>query len=42
MIPVLSIVGSSDCGKTTLLENLIRELSGRGYKVGTIKHDVHG
>ncbi len=42
MIPVISIVGSSDCGKTTLLENLIQELSGRGYKVGTIKHDVHG
>ncbi len=42
MIPVISVVGSSDCGKTTLIENLISELSKRGYKVGTIKHDVHG
>jgi molybdopterin-guanine dinucleotide biosynthesis adapter protein len=39
---VLSIVGRSGTGKTTLLEKLVRELTGRGYKVGTIKHDVHG
>lgn len=42
MIPVISVVGSSDCGKTTLIERLIESLSKKGYKVGTIKHDVHG
>lgn len=42
MIPVISIVGRSDCGKTTYLEKLIREIKRRGYKVATIKHDVHG
>jgi len=40
--PIVSIVGSSGSGKTTLLEKLIRELADRGYRVGTIKHDVHG
>lgn len=40
--PMVSFVGSSGSGKTTLLEKLIRELTDRGYRVGTIKHDVHG
>ena len=40
-IPVLSIVGKSDAGKTTLLEILIRELKARGYRVATVKHDAH-
>ncbi len=40
--PVISIVGKSDAGKTTLLEKLIAELKKRGYRVGTIKHDTHG
>jgi len=41
--PVLvSVVGFSGAGKTTLLEKLIREFADRGYRVGTIKHDVHG
>lgn len=42
MIPILSIVGCSDSGKTTLIEKLIPALNRRGYRVGTIKHDVHG
>lgn len=42
MIPVLSIVGRSGSGKTTLLEKVIEKLDARGYRVGTIKHDVHG
>jgi molybdopterin-guanine dinucleotide biosynthesis protein B len=41
MPPVVSIVGKSSTGKTTFLEKLIRELSGRGYKVATIKHSHH-
>ena len=39
--PIVSIVGKSDSGKTTLLEKLIPELKRRGYSVGTIKHDAH-
>jgi molybdopterin-guanine dinucleotide biosynthesis adapter protein len=42
-IPVISIVGSgSNSGKTTLLEKVIREAKSRGWRVGTLKHDVHG
>jgi len=39
---IVSIVGFSGSGKTTLLEKLIHELMSRRYRVGTIKHDVHG
>jgi molybdopterin-guanine dinucleotide biosynthesis protein B len=42
MIPIVSIVGTSDSGKTTLIEKLVPELVRRGYRVATIKHDVHG
>lgn len=38
MIPVISVVGKSNSGKTTYLEKLIRELKSRGWRVGTIKH----
>ena len=41
MIPILSIVGKSDSGKTTLLEKVVRDLTSRGYRIATIKHDVH-
>ena len=41
-IPILSIVSKKNCGKTTLLEKLIPELKRRGYRVGTLKHDIHG
>jgi molybdopterin-guanine dinucleotide biosynthesis protein MobB len=39
--PVVSIVGLSGSGKTTLVERLISLLSGRGLRVGTIKHSRH-
>jgi molybdopterin-guanine dinucleotide biosynthesis adapter protein len=42
VIPILSVVGRSESGKTTLLEKLIRELAARGRRVGTIKHHYHG
>lgn len=42
MVPVVLIVGKSDSGKTTLIEKLVPILKRRGYRVGTIKHDVHG
>ena len=38
---VISIVGHSGAGKTTLVEKLIRELSSRGLQVATIKHAHH-
>ena len=38
MPPIVSIVGKSKSGKTTLLEKLIAELKSRGYQVATIKH----
>ena len=42
MIPIVSIVGKSDSGKTTLIEKLLPELVLRGYRVATVKHDIHG
>jgi len=42
MIPIVSIVGKSNSGKTTLIEKLIAELTGRGWRVATIKHNRHG
>lgn len=42
VVPIICVVGKSNTGKTTLLEKLIPELTRRGYRVGTVKHDVHG
>lgn len=42
MVPVISFVGRSGCGKTTYLEKLITEMKRRGHKLAIIKHDVHG
>jgi len=39
MPPVVSIVGKSKAGKTTLVERLVGELKGRGYRVATVKHN---
>ena len=39
--PIVSIVGKSGSGKTTLIEKLLAELTRRGYRVATIKHDAH-
>ena len=39
--PAVSFVAKSGTGKTTLLEKVIGELTRRGYRVGTIKHDAH-
>lgn len=38
---VISIVGHSGAGKTTLVEKLIRELVGRSLQVATLKHAHH-
>lgn len=39
---VISIIGKSKSGKTTLIEKLIPELNSRGLRVGTVKHAHHG
>ncbi len=41
MPPIVSIIGRSKSGKTTLLEKLIPELTRRGYRIGVIKHSFH-
>ena len=40
--PIVCFVGRSNSGKTTLIERLILELTGEGYRVATIKHAGHG
>jgi molybdopterin-guanine dinucleotide biosynthesis protein B len=39
--PIVSFIARPDHGKTTIIEKLIPELVGRGFKIGTIKHHVH-
>jgi len=41
MPPIVSIVGKSKSGKTTLIESVVAELKSRGYRVATIKHAHH-
>lgn len=38
---ILHVVGRQNNGKTTLVCDLIAELSARGFCVGTIKHSAH-
>lgn len=38
---IVSFVGRSESGKTTLIEKLIPVLRRRGFRVGTIKHTHH-
>ncbi len=39
---IITIVGKSNSGKTTLLEKVVRELSQRGYHIGSVKHAHDG
>ena len=39
--PIVSVVGKSNSGKTTLIEKLIPYLVARGHRVATIKHHAH-
>jgi len=41
MIPIISFIGSSGSGKTSLLEKVVKELKKRGLKVAVIKHSHH-
>ncbi len=38
MPPLVSVVGKSKSGKTTVIERLVQPLKSRGYRVATIKH----
>ena len=42
MPPIVSVMGNSKSGKTTLIEKLVQELKSRGYRVATIKHIPQG
>jgi molybdopterin-guanine dinucleotide biosynthesis protein B len=35
---VIAVVGSKSSGKTTTIEALTKELTGRGYKIAVVKH----
>jgi len=39
---IITIVGKSNSGKTTLLEKVIALLTGKGYKIGSVKHAHDG
>lgn len=39
---VYGVVGWKNAGKTTLVERLVAEITGRGYSVSTVKHTHHG
>jgi molybdopterin-guanine dinucleotide biosynthesis protein B len=41
VVPIVSFVGRSHSGKTTLLERVVRELKAKGYRVAVIKHSHH-
>lgn len=41
-MPVIAIVGDADGGKTLLCEQLVRELTAGGHRVGYVKHAPHG
>ena len=42
MIPVIGFVGYSNSGKTLVVSSMIKILSGRGYRVASLKHASHG
>lgn len=39
---IVGFVGSSNSGKTTLIEKLLFHLKKRGYRTGVVKHAGHG
>ena len=39
---IIKFIGYSGSGKTTLIEKIVKKLSTDGFRVATIKHDVHG
>ncbi|MDF1536970.1 MAG: molybdopterin-guanine dinucleotide biosynthesis protein B [bacterium] len=42
IVPVVAFIAArSGTGKTTLMESVLKELTARGYRVGTVKHSAH-
>ena len=41
LVPIITFVGKSGTGKTTLLEQLIPMLKARGLRLAVLKHDAH-
>ncbi|WP_373229370.1 molybdopterin-guanine dinucleotide biosynthesis protein B [Cohnella sp.] len=41
MMKIFQVVGYKNAGKTTLVCEIVRELTNKGLRVGTVKHDVH-
>lgn len=39
---IIQIVGLQNSGKTTLIQALVKDLTEKGFAVGTIKHHGHG
>ncbi len=39
--PMVSVVAPSGTGKTSLIEKVITDLTGAGYRVAAVKHDAH-
>ena len=39
---LIAVTGFQNSGKTTAVEGIVKELCGRGYRVGTVKHCHHG
>lgn len=41
-VPIIGIAGWKKSGKTTVVTRLVAELTGRGFRVATVKHAHHG
>lgn len=41
MNKVIGVAGFKNAGKTTLVERLVTELTGRGWRISTVKHAHH-
>lgn len=40
-IPVIGFAAYSGTGKTTLIEQIVRNLKAQGYRLAVVKHDAH-
>ena len=41
-IPIISIIGKKNSGKTTLIEGILPIMNAQGWQICTIKHHTHG